>query len=312
VAEKNFADRLLDAVADKKTPLVVGLDPSYDLLPNAITGHKDFNDGSDVETAVDALLEYSTRVLKLVAPHVAAVKINSAFFEAYYWYGYEAFYSLVQEAAAHGLLVINDAKRADIGNSSERYAAGTLADPSFDSLDDLVGPDAVTVNPYMGSDSVAPFIQTAKEHGKGIFVLVRTSNSGAAEIQDLPMASGQPLYMHVAKLVESWGASSIGQRGYSAVGAVVGATNPAQLAELRRVMPSTLFLVPGLGAQGATPADVAKAFKSDGTGAIVNASRSIIYAYNDPKYKDVGTNWEKAIELALLDTKRQLAEALGQ
>lgn len=313
MVEKNFADRLLEAVAQKKTPLVVGLDPVYDQLPPAITGHRELNDEGDVQAAVDAVVEFCNRVLKVVAPHVAAVKINSAFFETYFWDGCEAYSSVVQEAAAHGLLVIGDVKRSDVGHSAKQYATATLADPGFSSMDDLVAPDAVTVNPYLGIDGVQPFIDVAREEGKGIFVLVRTSNPGAAEIQEFKDASGQPLYMHIGKLVEKWGAPSIGQQGYSTVGAVVGATNAAQLAELRHALPSTLFLVPGLGAQGASAADVAKAFKSDGTGAIINASRSIIYAHKDPKYTDLPPeSWEKAVENAVLATKQQLAEALGR
>lgn len=312
VAEQNFADRLLAAIADKRTPLVVGLDPAYDQLPAAITGHSALNDANDAEAAVDAILEFSTQVLKVVAPHVAAVKINSAFFERYHHVGVEAYLDVVQEAAAHGLVVIGDVKRADIGNTSSHYAAATLEDPDFTEMDDLVGPDAITVNPYMGQDSLAPFLEAAREFGKGVFALVRTSNPGAADVQDVTLSDGTPLYMHVGKLVEKWGADMIGSRGYSSLGAVVGATNPDQLAQLRSALPHTLFLVPGLGAQGGTAADVAKAFKSDRTGAIINASRSIIYAYKDSKYADIAPeNWTKAVENAVLETKSQLSEALG-
>ena len=307
--EQNFADRLLAAIDQKKTPLIVGLDPVYENLPPAITGHRELNDAADVEASVDAILEFCTHVLKVIAPHVPAVKINSAFFEQYYWYGMEAFHALVQEAAAHGLLVINDAKRADIGNTSERYANATLADPDFASLDDTVGPDAVTVNPYMGHDSVGPFIKTAKEFNKGLFVLVRTSNPGAAEIQDMLMKDGIPLYQHVGKLVADWGKDMVGQRGYSAVGAVVGATNPEQLAALRWLLPQTLFLVPGYGAQGGSAKDIARAFKSDKTGAIINSSRGIIYAHKSPQY--AGQDWQKAVEQATLAAKAEISQALG-
>ena len=309
MAATNFADRLLAAVEEKKSPLVVGLDPSHAQLPPEIIGKDAFSDEDDAEAAVDAILEFCTKVLKIVAPHVAGVKINSAFFEQYYWDGVEAFSAVVQEAHAHGLLVINDAKRADIGNTSERYALATLADPDFAGMDDLVGPDAVTVNPYMGGDSLSPFIQTAKEFNKGVFVLVRTSNPGAAEIQDQVLANGSPLYVHVGKLVEQWGAELVGARGYSSVGAVVGATNPEQLAKLREALPQTIFLVPGYGAQGGTAADIANAFKADKTGAIINASRSIIYAYKDAKY--AGTDWERAIEQAVIAAKQELAGAIG-
>jgi len=308
MAEHHFADALLEAIEKKGTPLIVGIDPSYEQLPEAIRGQKELNDGEDLETSVDAILEFCTRLLKVIAPHVPAVKINSAFFEQYYGYGYEAFGAVVQEAAAHGLLVINDAKRADIGNTSERYALATLGDPPFASMDDQVGPDAVTINPYMGHDSVGPFIKLAAEDKKGVFVLVRTSNAGAAEIQDAVLADGMPLYQHVGKLVAKWGEGLIGQRGYSAVGAVVGATNPEQLATLREMLPHTLFLVPGYGAQGATAADVAKAFKADGTGAIINSSRGIIYAHKDAKY--AGMAWEKAVEAAVIAAKAEIGAAL--
>ena len=313
MAQDNFADRLLAAIDKKNTPLVVGLDPVYASLPEVIRTNKNFNDPSDAQAAVDAMVEFSTKVLKVVAAHVAAVKINSAFFESYLSAGVEGYSAVVQEAGAHGLIVIGDAKRGDVGNTAQHYATATLADPDFVGLDDQVAPDAVTVNAYMGRDSVQPFLDVAREYGKGVFALVRTSNPGAAEIQDVKLANGEPLYLHIGKLVASWGADSVGDRGYSCLGAVVGATNAEQLAELRKALPQTLFLVPGLGAQGGTAADAAKAFKSDGTGAIINSSRAIIYAYADGKYKDVaGSNWEKAIELAVLETKKSLNEALGR
>ena len=308
MVEENFADRLLAAIEEKKTPLVVGLDPVYENLPAAITQHRELNDEEDLEAGVDAILEFCTRVLKVVAPHVPAVKINSAFFEQYFWYGVEAFSAVVQEAAAHGLVVINDSKRGDIGNTSERYAMASLADPQFASMDELVGADAVTVSPYMGSDSVGPFLKVAKEYNKGLFVLVRTSNPGAAEIQDMLLQDGTPVYQHVGKLVAKWGSEMVGNRGYSAVGAVVGATNVGQMIALRELLPHTIFLVPGYGAQGASAADVAKAFKADGTGAIVNSSRGIIFAHKDPKY--AGMEWEKAVEAAVLAAKSEIGAAL--
>jgi orotidine-5'-phosphate decarboxylase len=307
---RNFADALLAAIDAKGTPLVVGIDPVYEQLPEAIKGHRELNDADDLEASVDALLEFCTRLLKVVAPHVPAVKINSAFFEQYYAYGYEAFSAVVQEAAAHGLLVINDCKRADIGNTSERYALATLANPRFDSMDEVAAPDAITVNPYMGEDSVGPFIKLAGAEGKGVFVLVRTSNPGAAAIQDAALADGTPVYQHVGKLVAQWGAGLVGTRGYSSVGAVVGATNPEQLATLRGLMPQTLFLVPGYGAQGGSAADVAKAFKADGTGAIINSSRGIIFAHKAPAY--AGMSWEKAVEAAVLAAKKEIGAALGR
>jgi len=309
MSHENFADRLLAAIAQKRSPLVVGLDPSYNQLPSAITSQKSLNDENNAQACVDAVVEFCTRLLKIVAPHVPAVKINSAFFEQYHWDGVEGFSAVVQEAHAHGLLVINDAKRADIGNTSERYALANLADPDFSDLGDLTGPDALTVNPYMGHDSLAPFISLAQDTGKGLFVLVRTSNPGAAQIQDQLLQNGDPLYLHVGKLVEQWGAPSRGTRGYSALGAVVGATNPAQLATLRAALPHTLFLVPGYGTQGGTAADIAHAFNPDKTGALINASRSIIYAHKDPQYAH--QPWEKAVEQAVRAANQELTAAIG-
>jgi orotidine-5'-phosphate decarboxylase len=308
---EHFADRLLLEIEKKGTPLVVGLDPVFESLPAAIKEDSNFNDPNDAQAASDALLEFCTKVLKVVSPHVAAVKINSAFFESYLEPGLEAYHAVIQEAAASGVLVIGDVKRGDIGNTAKHYAQASLADPQFDGVDDLVGPDAVTINSYMGGDTAEPFITVAREYGKGLFALVRTSNPGAAAIQDMKLENGEPLYLHVGKLVAKWGEKDIGKRGYSLLGAVVGATNAQQLADLRAALPSVLFLVPGLGAQGGTASDAAKAFKSDGTGAIINSSRGIIFAFNDAKYKDAAS-WEKAIELSTLETKRQINEALGR
>lgn len=310
MAEGNFADRLLAAVEQKGTPLCVGIDPVYENLPGAIRGHREMNDAEDLEASVDAILEFSTKVLKVVAPHVAVVKINSAFFEQYYAYGVEAFWAVVAEAKAHGLIVINDAKRGDIGNTSERYARGTLSDPEYGGMEGVEGPDAVTVAPYMGEDSVGPFIKLAKDEEKGVFVLVRTSNSGAAAIQDAQLQDGTPVYQHVGRLVEKWGGELVGERGWSSVGAVVGATNPEQLGALREMMPRTIFLVPGYGAQGGSAKDVSRAFR-EGKGAIINSSRGIIFAHQEPRYADISGGWEKAVEQAVVAARKEIGEAVG-
>jgi len=219
----------------------------------------------------------------------------------------EAFWAVVAEAKAHGLVVINDCKRGDIGNTSERYAKGTLSDPEFGGMEGVEGPDAVTVAPYMGEDSVGPFIKVAKDEGKGLFVLVRTSNAGAAVIQDALLQDGTPVYQHVGKLVEKWGGELVGERGFSSVGAVVGATNPEQLRTLREMMPRTIFLVPGYGAQGGSAKDVALAFR-EGKGAIINSSRGIIFAHKDEKY--AGMPWEKAVEQAVLAAKKEIGDGI--
>jgi orotidine-5'-phosphate decarboxylase len=308
----NFADQLLDAARKKGAPVIVGIDPCYDLLPDAIVSQEHMADATSVEHTVDAVLGFATKVIELVAPYAAAIKLNSAFFESLYWDGVEAYYSLIQEAAANGLLVIGDVKRGDIGPSSHRYAAAHLADPTFETLDDVVAPDAITVNPYLGADGVAPFIEAAKAHGKGVFVLVRTSNDSADQVQGLLTADGVPVYRKVGQLVQGWAQQPglIGPSGYSAVGAVVAATDAQAAAQLREVMPNCLFLVPGYGAQGGTAESVAPCFKADGTGAFITASRSVIYAYDDPEYNAHET-WEAAVEAAVRKFNKDIAALIG-
>lgn len=297
---------------EKKTVACVGLDIVYDKLPEAIRNNKDLNDPSDTQVATDAALEFASRVLKVVAPHVAAVKINSAFLERYYWDGAEAYYSLVQEAQSNKLLCIGDVKRGDVGHSAEAYAAAHLADPTMENLDEGASPDAVTVNPYLGFDGVAPFLQVAKDEGKGVFVLVRTSNESAREFQDFKDAAGKPLFQFVAERCAAWAEDPelMGKAGYSCLGAVVGGTYPDDLKNLRALMPKSLLLVPGYGAQGATADDCAAAFAADGKGALVAATRSVIYAFSDPKYAERFDNWEKCVEQAAIDMKEELNRAI--
>jgi orotidine-5'-phosphate decarboxylase len=309
---EHFADRLMAAVKSKKTPLLVGLDPVLESLPEALRQPAISAGITDMQAGVDALFDFSLKVLHVVAPLVPAVKINSAFFEAYHSEGIEIYESLIQEAHALGLVVIADVKRGDIGNTAQYYAQGCLANPAYDSMLDHVGPDAVTVNPYMGLDALSPFLKVAREQGKGLFALVRTSNPSAAVLQDAKLEDGRTVYQLVGELVNQWGTADCGKSGYSSLGAVVGATNPQQLTDLRQRMPNTIFLVPGFGAQGGSAADAAKAFKSDGTGAIINSSRGIIFAYKDPKWAGPSSgDWQKAIELATLDTIATLRTAIG-
>lgn len=279
----NFADNLLAAINEKKAPVCVGIDPVFARLPSEINEDPELNDEADSEAALDAVLEYCRKVLRVVAPIVPAVKLNIAYFERYYSEGVFAYYELVEEAANLGLTVIGDVKRGDVGHSAELYARSALGDPDFSDLDELVAPDAVTVNGYVGLDGVKPFIDVASKEGKGVFVLVRTSNPSAAVIQDAELASGGRVCELLGQQVEEWAGAEglVGEAGYSCVGAVVAATDREQTMKLRAMMPSCFFLVPGWGAQGASPEDVAACFKSDGTGALVSASRSVIYAYDE-------------------------------
>lgn len=301
---ENFADQLLAAIKDKRTPTCVGLDPVYSKLPAEIAEHRELNDETDSESALDAVLEFCRRVIKIVAPLVPAVKINTAFFERYYWEGIEGYFDIIQEANKAGLLVIGDAKRGDIGSTAEMYARSALSDPDFADLDDLVGPDAMTVSSYFGLDGLKPFLQVAREEEKGVFALVRTSNESAGEIQSAKLEGGLTVAEHIAVHVANWAKDEglMGNSGYSALGAVVAAKDRDSTLRLRGMMPHSLFLVPGYGAQGTTAADLTPCFKSDGTGALITASRSVIYAFDDMKYVERFTSeWDKCIEQACKD-----------
>jgi len=312
VAE-NFADRLLNAIKGKGSPTCIGIDPVYSKLPAEISENKELNDATDSEVSLDAVLEYCRRVVRIVSPLVPAVKINIAFFERYYADGLDAYFDLIQEADRAGLIVIGDCKRGDIGSTAEMYASAMLAEPDFANLEDLTGPDAITVNPYFGLDGLQPFIDVAREEQKGLFVLVRTSNPSAAELQTAKLESGMTVAEFVARQVENWAADPtlVGHSGYSAIGAVVGATAREEIATLRAMMPHCLFLVPGFGAQGGTASDIGACFKPDGTGALVTASRSVIYAFDDMKYVERFTSeWEKCIEQACKDFVAEVRNAV--
>ena len=294
---KNFADRLLEAVRIKGVPACVGLDPDFSRLPVQI---RDDEVGSS-SSAVDAISMFCRRVIEVVAPLVPVVKINSAFFERHYWPGVRAYYSLIQEARRAGLLVIGDVKRGDIGHTAGMYARAHLGDPDGE---DLAAPDAVTLNGYLGFDSVKPFVEVGAEHGRGVFVLVRTTNESSADVQDFAGADGTTLAEHLAKLVNTWAGQDvlIGQSGYSALGAVVSPKDPQTTGRLRAIMDRCIFLVPGYGAQGAGAEGLAACFKPDGTGALVNASRSIIFAHQQPEYARMYPGqWDKCVEHACRD-----------
>lgn len=287
----HFGDDLTAAIAEKHAPVCVGLDPSYDRLPATI--REKFGDDQ-----VGALREFCTEVLHAVAPIVPAVKPQIAYFEVHHAPGVELYFDMVELARELGLMVIGDIKRSDIGSTAQAYARAHLGGAQC--------PDAVTVNGYLGADGLKPFIEAGDAGGKGIFVLVRTSNPSGATVQDFADASGKKLYQHMAEQVAALGKDSVGSSGYSRVGAVVGATYPQEARELRLIMPEQIFLVPGYGAQGATAADCAASFKPDGTGAIVNASRSVIYAFD----KNPEIDWRQAVAQAAKDFAADLASAV--
>jgi orotidine-5'-phosphate decarboxylase len=227
--------------------------------------------------AASSVARFSKGIIDAVGPYVVAVKPQSAFFEALGSDGVRALEEVCAYARAAGLLVLLDAKRGDIGSTSRAYAAAYL-EPRDDGVPLA---DAMTASPYLGLDSVEPFLAACRREGAGVFFLVRTSNTGAADVLDLALSDGRPLWHHVAELVREWGEPLVGQGGMSSVGAVVGATHPRAVSEARRLLPQTPILLPGVGAQGATPADVARAFTAGPASALVTASRSVIYAYRE-------------------------------
>ena len=310
----HFADRITKAVADKGTCAVVGIDPVYAMLPGQIIERKDLNDEMDLEAALDAVFEFCTRVLRVVGPLVPAVKLNSAFFEKYYWEGVENYYSLIAEADELGLETIGDVKRGDIGSTAAAYAGAHLKNPEFVDMEAILAPDAITVNGFAGLDGIRPFADVAQEEGKGVFVWVRASNPSAGVLQDFADADGKKFFEVLAEQVGLLACETarVGQCGLSNVGMVVGGTAAEQAMALREQYPQVLFLVPGYGAQGATAADCLRFAKDDGSGVLVSASRSIIYAYQQEKYTEqFGDNWEKCIEQAVIDAKIELAKAKG-
>jgi orotidine-5'-phosphate decarboxylase len=304
---ESFADRLDEAIERKKSCLVVGLDPVPERLPPAVVGEtRDVSRSSrgwtaHASTAVSLFLE---GVIDAVAPHAVAVKPNAGFFERFGAVGWESLRRVCELAKKRDLLVILDAKRGDIGSTAQAYAEALLGDTP-----DTVGPlnDALTVNPYLGRDSVEPFIDRVRDGGKGLFVLVRTSNPGGKDFQELEV-DGEPLYVHVARQVASWGEGLDGECGLNPVGAVVGATTPEQAARVRREMPRTIFLVPGYGAQGGGADALRPYFIDGGRGVVVNSSRGILYAFEkDP----TGGDWRDAVGEAARLAREDLERVRG-
>ncbi len=281
VAVAHFGDRVAEEVERKRTQLVVGLDPVADLLPVEVRGDSHLGR----EHVADACERFCRGLVDAVAPYAVGVKPQAAFFEALGADGFRAFENVCAYARDAGLLVIADAKRGDIGSTSRAYAAAFLEPRD----DDPPLADALTVNPYLGRDALDPFLAACRRNGAGVFCLVKTSNPGGAEVQDLVLSDGRKLWQQVAELVRGWGDDHVGDRGLSSVGAVVGATYPREVAEARRLLPRSVLLLPGIGAQGASPGDVARAFASGPASALVAVSRGMIYAY-----RAGGRDWRSA------------------
>lgn len=292
-------DQLAAAVTSRRNPVCVGLDPRWQQLPVAVASRS----GDDFAGKAEAYRRFCEAVIDVVAPLVPVVKPQSAFFEELGPAGMSALAETIQYARRRGVLVILDGKRNDIGSTAEAYARGMLG------RDSAWGADALTVSPYLGEDSLQPFVEVAQQRAAGIFVLVKTSNPGGGMLQDLP-AQGTLIYRHVGNWVERIASQAAGEAGYGCVGAVAGATYPEQLAELRTAMPHTWFLVPGFGSQGGAAHDVAGAFDPRGLGAVVNNSRSIIFAHRRPEFsgKFADADWQRAVEAATLEMIQQLRD----
>jgi orotidine-5'-phosphate decarboxylase len=272
VAVTHFSDRLAAAVERKRSQVVVGLDPVVEQLPAAVDGD---------------IAAFCCGIVDAVAPYAVAVKPQSAFFEAHGAEGTAAFFDVCAYARTAGLLVIADVKRGDIGSTAGAYAEAYAPRA-----------DALTVNPYLGRDSLEPFVAACRREGSGMFCLVKTSNPGSADVQDVELADGRPLWRHVADLVRELGEELVGECGLSSVGAVVGATFPAEVAAARESLPHAPFLLPGVGAQGGSPAELGAAFTAGPASAVVSASRSVIYASR-------GDDWCDAAAAAARELARQ-------
>lgn len=278
-------DQLISSILEKRNPSVVGLDPKLEYLPDFLI-EKYCSRNPSLKNAALAIEEFNKRIIDEVYDLIPAVKLQIAYYEMYGIPGLEAFQATARYAKEKGLIVISDVKRNDIGSTAQAYSSAYLGKTSIGETQDTAFPsDFITVNPYLGIDGIQPFIDDCNKYDKGIFVLVKTSNPSSGEFQDLRV-DNKPFYQYVGEKVSEWGNESIGRFGYSRVGAVVGATYPQQLAELRQIMPNTYFLVPGYGVQGGSAEDILKCFDKRGLGAIVNASRSVMCAYRREPWKN--------------------------
>lgn len=302
----SYSERLNDQIRSKKTPALIGLDPRWELLPQSIRDAATAAGGTLHEVQARAFEHFCTEIIDVIAPLVPAVKPQSAFFEACGPAGVWALQRVIRVARERGLIVICDAKRGDIGSTAQAYAEAYLAGEDPDCAP--FGADSLTVNPYMGVDTLQPFLERCRTVNAGLYVLVRTSNPGSGDFQNRK-TSETALFEAVADHVEQLAGEAIGNAPYGDIGAVVGATYPEELSALRVRMPHCPLLVPGYGSQGGTAADVAGAFDAGGLGALVNSSRGVIFSYTrQPYLEEFGeTDWVGAVEAATIHMINDLA-----
>ncbi|MCM1437876.1 MAG: orotidine-5'-phosphate decarboxylase [Roseburia sp.] len=299
-------DMLIDKIIEMQNPTCVGLDTDFSYLPD------EMRDGmATFEGVVEQLIEFNMNIIDKVCDIVPAVKVQVAYYEQYGFDGLRAFDCTVNYARGRGLYVIADCKRNDIGSTAKCYSTAYLGHTDINGKKLTAFPaDMLTVNGYLGTDGIAPFLEDVKNNGKGIFVLVKTSNPSSGELQNLKLESGEYLYERMGKLVDGWGKDSIGKYGYSDVGAVVGATHPEEAANLRKQLKNTFFLIPGYGAQGANAQMLKCCFDERGLGGIVNNSRGVICAYKKPAYAGMG--YAEAARAACIDMQKDLVNTIGK
>lgn len=299
-------DKLIDKIIEMQNPTCVGLDTNFDYLPD------EMREGmATFEGVSEAIIEFNMNIIDKICDIVPAVKVQVAYYEMYGYEGLRAFDYTVNYAKGRGMYVIADCKRNDIGSTAGCYSKAYLGKTNINGKKIAAFPaDMLTVNGYLGTDGIAPFVEDIKANDKGIFVLVKTSNPSSGEFQNLKLETGECVYEYMGKLVEKWGADTVGNYGYSDVGAVVGATHPEEAARLRKQMKNTFFLIPGYGAQGGNAEMLKCCFDDRGLGGIVNNSRGIICAYKKPEYS--GMAYHEAARAACIDMQQDLIGAIGK
>jgi orotidine-5'-phosphate decarboxylase len=310
-----FVDVLIEKIKQKENPSIIGLDPKIEYVPEFIKEEMFEKHGKNMKGVSEAILKFNKKIVDGIYDIVPAVKPQMAYYEMYGLEGLKAFYETVKYAKEKGLLVIADGKRNDIGTTAQAYSAAYIGKTEIVQgvSETVFDVDALTVNPYLGVDGIKPFIEDCRNRGKGIFVLVKTSNKSSGQFQDILTQHGKSIYEIVAENVEEWGLSVIGKYGYSSVGAVVGATYPNQAKILRKILKRSYILVPGYGAQGGTARDVVHSFNCDGLGAVVNASRSVMCAYKSEQWKGIYTEdkFHEASRAEALRMKDDINKALN-
>lgn len=302
-------DRLINKIIEMKNPSVAGLDPRLEYVPEYITKASFEKYGVTLKAAAEAILTFNKALIDELYDVVPAIKPQAAYYEMYGWEGVRVLTETISYAKSKGMYVMTDGKRNDIGATMEAYAAAHLGTVAVgDQMFEPFGADALTVNGYLGTDGIAPLLKICTERDKGIFVLAKTSNPSSGELQD-KFIDDIPVYAAMGDMCEKWGENTIGEYGYSAVGAVVGATYPEQLSELRKRLPHTMFLVPGYGAQGGGAEGLRGAFDKNGLGAIVNSSRAIMCAYKKEGCNDA--DFAKAARREALRMREDIVKVTG-